>query len=172
MMQPGKMNVTLAAYYGDKPPLIAKLIRDAISELSSLLGNGFAPYALQQVHGTIFGLEGRRTDQHIINTNYAELCDELRPMDLKAALQILKEKPLLPFDVINWRVYRWRALFIHKSRWVGRSSMANSQSQLISFVAHEPVCVPISRSILREVAYVDEILTPETNCSYTLKKQK
>lgn len=97
--QPGKMDVTLVAYYGDKPPLIAQLISNAISELSSLLGNGFVPYALQQVHATIIGLEGRRTDQHIINTNYAELCDEPRPMDLKAAFQILKGKPLLPFDV-------------------------------------------------------------------------
>lgn len=97
--QPGKMDVTLVAYYGDKPPLIAQLINGAINELSNLLGNGFVPYSLQQVHGTIIGLEGRRADKHIINTNYAEMRNEIRSLDLKAALQILKEESLLPFDV-------------------------------------------------------------------------
>ena len=96
---PGEMDLTLVAYYGNKPPLIAELISDAISELGSLLGNGFVPYDMQQVHGTIIGLEGCRTGQYIINTNYAELCNESRTMDLKAALQILKEKSLLSFDV-------------------------------------------------------------------------
>ena len=97
--QPGKMDVTLVAYYGDKPTLIAKLIQDAISELSNLLGGGFSPYSLQQVHGTIIGLEGRRADKHIINTNYSEIRNELRSLDLNAALQMLKQESLLPFDV-------------------------------------------------------------------------
>lgn len=97
--QTGKMDVTLVAYYGDKPPQIAELIRAAIDELNGLLGNKFVPYYLQQVHGTIIGLEGRRAGKHIINTNYTKLRNQTCPMDLKAALQILKDKTLLPFDV-------------------------------------------------------------------------
>lgn len=97
--QPGKMDVTLVAYYGEKPPLIAKLIQDTISELSNLLGSSFCPYSLQQVHGTIIGLEGRRADKCIINTNYAQIRNELRSLDLNAALQILKDESLLPFEV-------------------------------------------------------------------------
>lgn len=97
--QPGKMDVTLVAYYGDKPPQIAELISAAIDELSALLGKKFVPYRLHQVHGTIIGLEGRRAGKHIINTNHTKWRKQTCPMDLKAALQILKEKPLLPFDV-------------------------------------------------------------------------
>jgi hypothetical protein len=97
--QPGKMDVTLVAYYGDKPPLISGLLQGLIGELSSLLGSGFCPYSLQQVHGTIIGMEGRRADKCIINTNYAELRNELRSLELNAALQILKDESLLPFDV-------------------------------------------------------------------------
>ena len=97
--QPGKMDVTLVSYYGDKPPMIAKFISGAINELSRLLGNGFAPYSLQQVHGTIIGLEGRRVDNQIINTNYAKIRNELRSQNLKAVFQILNKKSPLPFDV-------------------------------------------------------------------------
>jgi hypothetical protein len=97
--QPGKMDVTLVAYYGDKPPLLASLIQDTINELSDCLGNGFCPYPLSQVHSTVIGLDGRRMGKRLINTNYAELRNEVRPMDLNAALQILKDKSLLPFDV-------------------------------------------------------------------------
>lgn len=99
MPQPGKMDATLVAYYGDKPPQIAKLINAAIDKLSGLLGNKFEPYCLQQVHGTIIGLEGHRAGKHIINANYTKLRNQTCPMDLKAALQILKETTLLPFDV-------------------------------------------------------------------------
>jgi hypothetical protein len=97
--QLGKMDVTLVAYYGDKPPQIAELIQDTISELRNMLGSGFCPYSLKQVHGTIIGLEGLRMGKYIINTNYAELRDETRSMDLNTALQILKDESLLPFDV-------------------------------------------------------------------------
>jgi len=97
--QVGKMDVTLVAYYGDKPPQIARLIQDAISELGDVLGSGFRPYSLAQVHATIIGLEGRRTDKGIINTNYLEIRRERRSQNLNAALQIAKDKSLLPFDV-------------------------------------------------------------------------
>lgn len=97
--QPGKMDVTLVAFYGDKPPQIAELIRGATNQLNDLLGKKFVPYCLPQVHSTIIGLEGRRAGKHIINANYTNLCNQTCPMDLKAALQILKETTLLPFDV-------------------------------------------------------------------------
>lgn len=97
--QHGKMDVTLVAWYGDKPPQIARLIQDVISELGNVLGSSFCPYSLAQVHATIIGLEGRRTDKCIINTNYMEIRNERRPQNLNAALRILKDKSLLPFEV-------------------------------------------------------------------------
>ena len=93
------MDVTLVAYYGDKPLPIRNLIEDTISELSNALGNAFVAYSLQQVHGTIIGFEGRRADNHIINTNYVEIQNELRSLDLKAALQVLDDGSHLPFDI-------------------------------------------------------------------------
>lgn len=237
MPQPGKMDVTLVAYYGNKPPLIAELISGAINELSGLLGNNFAPYCLQQVHGTIIGLEGRHAGKRIINTNDSKLRNESRSMDLKAALQILKEKILLPFDVtiggfIDGGAYSFTsrnvvpymrsftiqghyavamgwpysngtysksmdqlrrafnaANILHKYHCspdaedndfffvLGNIAKENidpiqlleAQGRLRAFfAAHKPVSVPISRNFLRVVAYVDEKLTPETSCSYTL----
>ena len=97
--QPGKMDVTLVAYYGDKPLLIETLIKGAINELSDALGSEFIPYTLQQVHGTIIGLEGARVDNYIINTNYVEKRNELRSVDLNAALQVLMDESLLPFNI-------------------------------------------------------------------------
>lgn len=235
--QPGKMDVTLVAYYGDKPPLITKLISGAISELSRRLGHGFAPYSLQQVHGTIIGLEGRRAGKHIINTNYAKIQDDLRSVDLKAVFQILKKKSLLPFEVtmggfidggpysftsrdavpymrafsiqgINTVAMGWpfmngryvksldklRRAFnsvniLHKyhaspasedndfffvlgnlvNGSVDQIQLLEAQGHLRShFASQEPVSVSISRDCLRVVAYIDEKLTPETSCSFTL----
>ncbi len=98
--KPGKMDLTLVAYYGEKPPMIANLIQGVISKLSKLLGDGFIPYTLQQVHGTIIGLEGFRAGERIINANYVAKRNEFRAQNLNAALEILKSESMLPFDVI------------------------------------------------------------------------
>lgn len=231
------MDVTLVAYYGDKPPLITKLISDAINKISRRLGQGFVPYSLQQVHGTIIGLEGRRAGKHIINTNYAKLQNERRSVDLKAAFQILKKKSLLPIEVTmggfidggpysftsrgavpymrsfsvqgtNTVVMGWpyingkytksldklRRAFnavniLHKyhasptsedndfyfvlgnivNEKVDQIQLLEAQGHLRSYFASlKPVSIPISCDCLRVVAYIDEILTPETSCSFTL----
>jgi hypothetical protein len=66
---PGQMQVTLVAFYGDKPPELAQLITYLQDTLASSLGAAFRPYQLEQVHGTLVGLEGNRTGSTIQNVN-------------------------------------------------------------------------------------------------------
>ena len=93
------MNVTLVAYYGEKPEPIAEFITAAQEKLALHLGDAFEKYNLGQVHGTIIGLEGTRVGNHILNTNYLEQRRQLRPIDLQRLLKILKDQSLLPFSV-------------------------------------------------------------------------
>ena len=99
MIQPGEMDLTLVAYYGDKPSAIAELVTGAQNELTSNLRDAFEPYPLFQVHGTIIGLEGTRAGDRICNTNYLQRRQQLRPLNLEAVFQILKDQSLLPFFI-------------------------------------------------------------------------
>lgn len=93
-------NVTLVAFYGEKPEPLSALI-DAVQSLARrLLGNDFAPYAMEQVHATIVGLEGARCETgEFVNANYVSLRGESRVMDLLRCLEHLQRTPLLPFTV-------------------------------------------------------------------------
>ena len=93
------MNLTLVAYYGVKPEPVRELIVKLIDEIKDCLGAAFEEYSIEQVHGTIIGLEGVRTGEDIVNTNYLELRGERRVLDLTAALDIVSDHSLLPFDV-------------------------------------------------------------------------
>ena len=97
--RPGEMNLTLVAYYGVKPEPVRELIVILIDEIKDCLGAAFEEYSIEQVHGTIIGLEGVRTGEDIVNTNYLELRGERRVLDLTAALDIVSDHSLLPFDV-------------------------------------------------------------------------
>lgn len=66
---PGKMQVTLVAFYGEKPKELLHLIQYLQNLLAERLLSAFHPYQLEQVHGTIIGLEGHRGDTSIHNLN-------------------------------------------------------------------------------------------------------
>lgn len=70
---PGGLQLSLVSHYGAKPPELAALVRRCQAPLAANLGAGFAPYALDQVHATLIGLEGRREAGRIVNRNAAEL---------------------------------------------------------------------------------------------------
>jgi hypothetical protein len=70
---PGRMQVTLVSHYGEKPEELSGLIHYCQRLLSRSLGNGFRPYQLEQVHGTIIGLEGHQVAGTIVNRNSADL---------------------------------------------------------------------------------------------------
>lgn len=93
------MNLTLVAYYGEKPEPVVQLVTAIQEKLTVLLGNAFVKYHMAQVHGTIIGLEGYRVGHDILNTNYSEHLGQDRAIDFKKLFSILKDPTLLPFSV-------------------------------------------------------------------------
>ena len=93
------MNFTLVAYYGEKPEQVAELITATQQKLEHCLGEAFEEYSMDQVHGTIVGLEGTRVGNHILNTNYLEQRRQLRSIDFHRLFKVLKDQSLLPFSV-------------------------------------------------------------------------
>jgi hypothetical protein len=92
------MDLTLLAHYGEKPPLVAGLVDRAQDTLSAALGDAFRPYALQQVHATIIGLEGTRIadSDRVVNMNYLQLRQQLKFIDLSKLTSLLQDRSLLP----------------------------------------------------------------------------
>ena len=76
------VNLSLVAYYGEKPAQLAALISAAQAELEEQLRQAFCGYAMQQVHATLISLEAHREGGELINRNYRELRGERRAMDL------------------------------------------------------------------------------------------
>jgi hypothetical protein len=98
-LRPGKANLSLVAHYGDKPPEIDALIRDAQEILQEELPLAFRKYDIRQVHATLISLEGHRTGNVIINANYTRFCHERRAIDFKKAFKLLAKSDFLPFAV-------------------------------------------------------------------------
>jgi hypothetical protein len=95
------VKLTLVACYGDKSEPLRALVLDLQNFLGKQLGGSFRPYELEQVHATIIGLEGspQSNGAQLINTNYVELRQERRTMDLTKALDIIQHSPLLPIRI-------------------------------------------------------------------------
>ena len=93
------MNLTLVALYGPKPPALADLISTIQTELSDQLGNAYVPYAMDQIHATLIGLEGYCTESGILNSNLLETEDAPPPMDLEGLFRFLLNTPLLPLNI-------------------------------------------------------------------------
>jgi hypothetical protein len=78
------MQVTLVAHYGAKPSALSVLIRQLQQRLQDLLGEGFHSYELEQVHGTVIGLEGCHLGS-VVRNEYSGL-----PMDLTGLVEFLR----------------------------------------------------------------------------------
>jgi len=76
--------VSLAALYGQKPAQIQDYLSSTQRILATEFGRAFRPYAMEQVHATIIGLEGRRDSRssRIINKNFEELVGKPSAMDI------------------------------------------------------------------------------------------
>jgi hypothetical protein len=88
-------NLTLVAFYGPKPEPLAQLVDATQSILHSELGPAYFPYATEQVHATIIGLEGWRVGMDIMNDNAARANGVSGPVDLNGLLHFLQEMPPL-----------------------------------------------------------------------------
>lgn len=95
----GEMDLTLVAFYGSKTDSVAQLVETLQTELRSHLGAAFSAYELEQVHGTIVGLEGRRAGTAILNTNLSHKTGEPRAVNLGGLLRFLIDTPHLPLRI-------------------------------------------------------------------------
>lgn len=98
-LSPGKANLSLVAYYGDKPPEIVALIKETQKILQDTLPAAFIKYDVRQVHATLVSLEGQRIGDAIINTNYKEFFNEQRTIDFGKAFKLLRHTEFLPLKV-------------------------------------------------------------------------
>lgn len=87
------MQVTLVAHYGDKPATLSALVGHLQGKLHALLGPAFRAYELEQVHGTVIGLEGCRVGLRVMNQRSGS------PMNLRGALEFVRSPRFRPISV-------------------------------------------------------------------------
>jgi hypothetical protein len=95
------MNATVVALYGEKPAGLTNFIVTLQERLGSKLGPAFAPYASAQVHATLVGLEGDRSQVtgELLNRNHAELRGEQRVMNVERVLTRIASSAAFPLTV-------------------------------------------------------------------------
>ena len=69
-IQNTRMQLTFVSHYGLKPAPFVERICPLQSVIAEQLGSRFKPYNVEQVHGTIIGLEGARFGTRIRNDNF------------------------------------------------------------------------------------------------------
>ena len=89
-------NVSLVAFYGDKPIELCKLITNLQTRLANhrLLKNRFVPYQMAQVHGTIVGCEGFKTSQGVVSQWFKERRQEIRYINFPNLIDYLQQVDL------------------------------------------------------------------------------
>ena len=101
MMIPDCPNVSLVAFYGNKPSELIELILDlqAYLHTSKLVAGRFTSYQLEQVHGTIIGCEGLKTEAGIASKWFYENRNEIKYIDLDKLIQYFDNCPKLPIKI-------------------------------------------------------------------------
>ena len=93
-------NVSLIAFYGDKPERLIALIEKLQTYLLDLkIVRGFTPYIIEQVHGTIIGCEGLKTASGVINKWFYDRRQETRYIDFPNLIDRLKSQIDLPLTI-------------------------------------------------------------------------
>jgi hypothetical protein len=92
------MPLTLVSFYGRKPPLLERLICDIQEQLGSV-EKSFSSYTIDQVHGTVIGLEGIPTNGGILSEYFLKYRRESRVIDFDRLLEIVRTTDLLPLDI-------------------------------------------------------------------------
>ncbi|MGK7949715.1 MAG: hypothetical protein AB4368_13225 [Xenococcaceae cyanobacterium] len=94
-------NVSVVAFYQDKPLKLKELINELHTYLSqtSILKDKFQSYSLEQTHGTIIGCEGFKTEKGIINRWFLENEREIRYMNLEGLREYLQKSDRFPLTL-------------------------------------------------------------------------
>jgi hypothetical protein len=94
---PIEMNLTLVAFYGSKPDPLLQLVDDLQTFLHSELGSAFSAYTIEQVHGTILGLDGWRVGEEAFNAHMVQASAGTAAMDLRGLFHLMQALP--PFQI-------------------------------------------------------------------------
>jgi hypothetical protein len=94
-------NLSLVAFYGDKPDAFASLIQKLQTYLTNhpLLQAKFIPYQLAQVHGTIIGCEGWKTNAGVVSQWFQEKRQETKYIDFAGLINYLSYQVNLPITI-------------------------------------------------------------------------
>lgn len=92
------MDLTLTAFYKEKPNDFFEYIRWCQSLVFKQIAEAFRPYDPAQVHATIVGLEGIRKNHKVYNTCYGRL-GKIKEMDLEGLLDCLGDTTLPPLQI-------------------------------------------------------------------------
>jgi hypothetical protein len=90
--------LTLVAFYGEKPPELHRLLDVCQKRIAEALGSRFSPLAVHQIHATIVGLE-RLHEPGLKNRAMARYRGAGRDMDIPGYLEELLRGSYLPFQV-------------------------------------------------------------------------
>ncbi len=94
------MNLSLVGFYGDKPGQLINLIQKLQTCLTNqLIKNKFVPYQLEQVHGTIIGCEGYKTEVGVIDKWFYERREETRYIDFPGLVNYLQNRVDFPLNI-------------------------------------------------------------------------
>lgn len=93
--------ITAVALYGTKTGGLKRLLETVQAILRERLGDGFRPYTLDQIHGTVIRLDGVTDTQTglIVNQRYLELTGTPRAMDYARASEILAAHLTPPLSI-------------------------------------------------------------------------
>lgn len=94
-------NVSLVAFYGDKPTELVNLIKRLQSCLAShrLTQHHFVPYQLKQVHGTIIGCEGLNQKSRVVSKWFYERRKETKYINFSGLLDYLQHQINFPLII-------------------------------------------------------------------------
>ena len=95
-----EQNVSLVAFYGDKPPQLIALIQKLQTYLANCesIKDRFVPYQLEQVHGTVIGCEGLKTESGIIDKWFYERRQETKYIDIPGLINYLQHQ-IVPITI-------------------------------------------------------------------------
>jgi hypothetical protein len=94
-------NVSLVAFYGDKPVPLGNLLQQLQAYLTNhqLLQDKFLHYQLTQIHGTIIGCEGWKTNIGVVNQWFKEKRQETKYVDFAGLINYLNYQIKLPITI-------------------------------------------------------------------------
>ena len=85
-----KTQLTIVSHYGHKPEALIDLIVMLQNKLSLSLGSAFRPYEMEQVHGTIIGLEGTFTNRGILSKWFKDTLEIEKYIEPSVLLDFLR----------------------------------------------------------------------------------